>query len=229
MSALATTASIFHQPRIEFRPDGIYVCGEPLHPHDEAREQLASAQDLARHTGHAAASPWAGAMASPGAERLEQMSLNPQPLPPREVGIGALERIDDFCGTRVPLRVPPPPPPTPFDTGLPLRADALLARTERSMGSRIDQKAAEMETQQQRASQQAEQARDARSSLFGALNQLFGADAPKLHPAAEADRARDLAGAKLQTMLAELQQATQQAGSMGERLGDLQAQIAKRV
>jgi hypothetical protein len=208
MSALALTLSAFGGLRTD------------PHPVD--------AQGLQRHAADAAASPWASAKASPGAERLEQMSLNPQPLPPREVGIGALERIDDFCGTRVPLRVPPPPPPTPLGAGLSLQPNVLSsASNERGGASRIDQKAAEVEKQQQRTTEQAEQARDARAGWANALNNLFGADTPKMHPAAEA--AQELASTKLQTMLAQLQAAEHKAGSMADRLGDLQAQINKRL
>jgi len=47
--------------------------------------------------------------------RFDAVALNPQPLPPRESlslssRIGML--LDDFCGT-VPRRLPPPPPPPP--------------------------------------------------------------------------------------------------------------------
>jgi hypothetical protein len=227
MSAITNTMSMFG-PRAELGPDGqIWVCGKPLQPADESAKQLASAQDLARHGNDAVASPWASAKSSPSAERLDQMALNPQPLPPRLVGIGKLERIDDFCGTRVPLRVPPPPPPTPFAAGLPMQADALSVRAERSGASRIDQKAAELETRQQRATQEAEQARDARAGWANALKNLFGADTPKLHPGAEA--AQELASTKLQTMLAQLQEAEHKAATMGERLGDLQSALSKRV
>jgi hypothetical protein len=53
--------------------------------------------------------------------RLDQVGLNPQPLPPKELFGGSLvsQLLDDFCGT-VPKRLPPPPPPLGgglFDTG----------------------------------------------------------------------------------------------------------------
>jgi hypothetical protein len=50
--------------------------------------------------------------------RLDQVGLNPQPLPPREEGVsvaskGAGMALDDWCGT-VPRHFPPPPPPSPL-------------------------------------------------------------------------------------------------------------------
>ena len=104
-------------PRIGIGPGGtITFCGEPLRPPQREADAFVSADDVERHADHAVASPWTGAMSAPSAAGLAQMvALNPQPLPPREVGIGALKHADDFCGTRVPMRLPPPVPPTPRD------------------------------------------------------------------------------------------------------------------
>ncbi len=65
------------------------------------------------------------AMSAASASRLDLVALNPQPLPPAEIGSGVLQHIDDFCGT-VPKRVPPPLP-GPFDGGA-LRLHALFER-----------------------------------------------------------------------------------------------------
>jgi hypothetical protein len=73
-------------------------------------------------------------LSSPLASRLEQVALNPQPLPPKE-SFGeslASQVLDDWCGT-VPKRFPPPPP-QPLGGGLldmanvNLVLDALRAR-----------------------------------------------------------------------------------------------------
>jgi hypothetical protein len=57
-------------------------------------------------------------LSSPLASRLEQVALNPQPLPPKASFGGALasEVLDDWCGT-VPKRFPPVPP-QPLGGGL---------------------------------------------------------------------------------------------------------------
>lgn len=55
-------------------------------------------------------------MAHGPASLLDKVALNPQPLPPRDSGLGggrtAAYDVVDWCGT-VPRRLPPFPPPPP--------------------------------------------------------------------------------------------------------------------
>lgn len=200
MSALAITASFFHQPRIEFRPDGVYVCGEPLRPADKAREQLSSAQDLERHAGHAAASPWSSAKTMPSAERLDQMATSPHPLPPRE---------------RPPIGrpgLPPPPPTSPFSALL--RAVEALAPAHSAMKQRLDSLQDQAARQAERATEQAHEGVAPGRALLNA----FGVDT-----------ARERVSFQLQTMLGEYQRSEDAAASIESRLGDQRAEIAKRV
>jgi hypothetical protein len=102
----------------------LYLCGEPVHPHPGPSDALRGADDLARH-GDQAVAPLLSAHGAPSSGRLEQVALNPQPLPPREKGFGSLTHIDDWCGT-VPKHLPPHPP-TPLGSGLQFSLQTLMS------------------------------------------------------------------------------------------------------
>lgn len=84
--------------------------GELLRSNDDGHHALVAADTAARVGEHVSASPWQHAIRASDATRFDAVALNPQPLPPRAGLAGAPAHIDDYCGTRIPLPLPPVPP-----------------------------------------------------------------------------------------------------------------------